>query len=116
MKFWMYCGLITDWAERASSELCEGARVAATGRKSDTVTSSLTAAMFNEMEMFSSPLAASCKPALRAVVKPGVDTSSVYVPTGNEEIEKRPSVPVVVDRTTPVRSFLTLTSAFDTTF
>jgi len=33
MKFWMKSGLITDCADLASNELCEGASVAATGKK-----------------------------------------------------------------------------------
>src|SRR6266850_7935153 len=116
MKFWMYSGLITDCAERASRELCEGARVAARGTNSETVISSLKLATVSEMEMFSSPFAASCRPVLRAVAKPGDDTSIVYVPTANPETAKRPSGPVSVERTAPLKSFFAVTSVFGTTF
>src|SRR5664280_1078823 len=107
----MNSGLISDFAERASKVLCDGAISAATETVPSTVTVWDNSPTLSAMETFSAAPASSLSPVRRLVAKLGAVTSIEYVPTGRPVTENLPSVPLVVWRAEPLASFLTDTAA-----
>src|SRR5664280_2724673 len=99
----MNSGLISDFAERASKVLCDGAISAATETVPSTVTVWDNSPTLSAMETFSVPPAASLSPVRRLVAKLGAVTSIEYTPTGRPVTENLPSVPLVVWRAEPFR-------------
>ena len=108
--------LISVFAEVASSVFPEGASCAASDTTASTVTDWFTLATLKGIERSSARPPATSTPVRRAIAKPAAVTSTVYLPAGSPEIEKRPSSPVVALRTALPDSFFTSTDAFGITF
>src|ERR1019366_4328602 len=115
-KFCTNSGLISDFAERASKVLCEGAISAAT----DTVPSKVTvwdnSPTLSAMLTSSVAPAGSLTPVRRLLAKLGADASMEYVPAGSPVTENLPSAPLVTWREAPEDSFRTDTAAVGIAF
>src|SRR5262245_23114195 len=110
----MYSLLMSDCAERAVSDACEGAATAAAGSAADTVTDSVMLATVSLTEISSVLPPDSCTPLRRTVSKPGTNTSTVYEPGVKPITVKRPLLSVVVVRTSPIISLRTTIGAATT--
>src|SRR5215467_5812724 len=111
----MYSLLMSDSAERAVSDPCDGAATAAAGSAVDTVTVSVMFATVRLIATSSAMPSDARTPVRRTISNPGTATSIVYIPEASPVIEKRPTVSVDVVRISLVASFRTMTAAFTTT-
>ena len=84
----MYSLLISDCAERAVSDACDGAATAAAGSAADTVTVSVMLATLSWIAISSVFPPVSWTPFRRTVSKPGTTTSIAYEPGLRLAIEK----------------------------
>src|SRR5215510_15688842 len=93
----MYSLLMSDCADRAVSDPCEGAATAAAGSATDTVTLSEMFAMLSLTVISSAlPELAALTPVRRTTSNPGTTISSEYVPGCTAKLKcPRPSVVVV---------------------
>src|SRR5882672_8546801 len=106
--------LISDCAERADNDPCDGAIRAAVGIVASTDTSSLRPATLSVTAIVSVAPAANLTPSRRLTAKPGAVTSIAYVPGGRSGAEKRPSASVTVVRIDPLSTWRIMTAAFGT--
>src|SRR5262245_41791479 len=111
----MYSLLMSDCAERAVSDPCEGAATAAAGSAADTVTVSLMLATVSRNDSSPDLPSVSGTPFLCTTSKPGTATSTVYRPGASPEIVNCPLLFVVAVRRSLVASLRTSTAASTTT-
>jgi hypothetical protein len=106
--------LISDCADRAVSEPCDGAWLAASDATPDTVSCSLNEARASVNVRSGVLPAPTCTPVRRIVAKLGADTSMAYSPNGKSSTAKRPFASVLSVRATCSASPRTITGAFAT--
>src|SRR6185369_8230910 len=107
----MYSLLMSDCAERAVSDPCDGAATAAAGSATDTVTLSEMFAMLSLIAISSGlPELVVCTPLRRTTSKPGTMSSRAYEPGGTANW-KWPRPSVEVDCMSPLCSLRDITTA-----
>src|SRR5262245_25210012 len=112
----MYSLLISDCADLAVSDPCDGAATAAAGSATDTVTLSEMFAMLSFTVISSAlPELVAFTPVRRTSSNPGTTISSAYVPGGTAKL-KCPLPSVVVDCISPDCSLRDMTTAPTTAF
>ena len=110
----MYSALISDCAERAVSDACDGAATDAAGSAADTVTVSLMLATLSWTETLVAVPSFTWMAVRRIGSKPGTNTSTTYDPLGTPGAEKCPRPSVVVATVAPVVSLRMTTAALTT--
>src|SRR5262245_51133994 len=112
----MYSLLISDWADLAVSDPCDGAATAAAGSATDTVTLSEMFAILSLTVISSAlPELVVFTPVRRTSSNPGTMISSVYVPGATAKL-KCPLASVIVDCASPDCSLRDMATARTTAF